>query len=288
MKTFPKISIVTASYNLGKFLEETILSILNQNYPNLEYIIIDGGSSDNSIDIIKKYQSRLAYWISEPDQGLYHALQKGFEKSTGEIMGYLNADDILHQKSLFILADIFSKHPHVKWLQAHNTIIDEQSRIIHQGAPYNYTKYHFYLRDHLKNGQIRPFGTIQQESTYWKRDLWAKAGGYIGQQCKLAGDFELWMRFFRYEPLYLTTALVGAFRTRSGQLSDVQLNNYWAEAEQILKQELKRLSYEEVNALKYIRLYRKFINKIPWIRTKALFNHKYTDLLRARFVYPNF
>ena len=86
----PKISIITPSYNDSRYLEETISSVLSQNYPNLEYIIIDGGSTDGSVDIIKKYADRLAYWISEPDNGLYHALQKGFEKSTGSLIHQLD------------------------------------------------------------------------------------------------------------------------------------------------------------------------------------------------------
>jgi glycosyltransferase involved in cell wall biosynthesis len=89
----PKISIVTPSFNQGMFLEKTILSVLEQGYPNLEYIIIDGGSSDNSVEIIKKYEKHLAYWESEPDQGQSHAINKGFERATGEIFGWLNSDD---------------------------------------------------------------------------------------------------------------------------------------------------------------------------------------------------
>jgi len=91
---WPKISIVTPSYNQGDFLEETIQSVIRQNYPNLEYIIIDGGSSDGSVEIIKKYEECLTYWISEPDLGVYDALNKGLERSTGEIIGFINSDDV--------------------------------------------------------------------------------------------------------------------------------------------------------------------------------------------------
>lgn len=91
---YPKISIVTCSYNQGHFLEETILSVIGQHYPNLEYIIIDGGSTDNSVEIIRKYEKHLAYWVSEKDEGQTAALNKGFSKATGSILGWLNSDDV--------------------------------------------------------------------------------------------------------------------------------------------------------------------------------------------------
>src|SRR5450432_2242376 len=90
---YPTISIVTPVFNQIDFVEDCIRSILDQNYPNLEYIIIDGGSTDGTTDIIEKYTDQIQYWISEPDHGIYHALQKGFQRSTGEIMGWLNSDD---------------------------------------------------------------------------------------------------------------------------------------------------------------------------------------------------
>lgn len=97
---WPKISIVTPSYNQGQFIEETILSVLNQNYPNLEYIIIDGGSTDNTVEIIKKYEDRITYWISEKDKGQAHAINKGFEKATGVIRAYLNSDDVYYPNAI--------------------------------------------------------------------------------------------------------------------------------------------------------------------------------------------
>ena len=105
----PKISIVTPSFNQGQFIEETILSVLEQNYPNLEYIIIDGESTDNSLNIIKSYSQNLAYWVSEPDTGQTHAINKGFSKASGEIFMWLNSDDILLNGSLIEIAKCYKK-----------------------------------------------------------------------------------------------------------------------------------------------------------------------------------
>ena len=107
----PKISIVTCSFNQAHFLEEAITSVLGQDYPNLEYIIIDGGSTDGSVDIIRKYSDQLYYWVSEPDRGQTHGLIKGFARATGEIQGWLCSDDLLEVGSLREVGQFFIEHP---------------------------------------------------------------------------------------------------------------------------------------------------------------------------------
>src|SRR5579872_1323282 len=119
-----KISIITPSFNQSNFIEQTILSVLNQNYPNLEYFIIDGGSSDNTLNILKKYDKHIK-WISEKDKGQANAINKGLTMATGEIITYLNSDDTYENKSLFIINDYFLAHKSCKWLCGTYKIVDE-------------------------------------------------------------------------------------------------------------------------------------------------------------------
>ena len=130
-----KISIVTPSYNQGHFIEETIKSVLDQQYSNLEYIIIDGGSTDNSVEVIKKYAKHLTYWVSEPDRGQSHAINKGFHRATGECLTWLNSDDWYVNDALKVFADGLQSNPHFGMVVGAGTIVDANSRVIHQSIP---------------------------------------------------------------------------------------------------------------------------------------------------------
>jgi glycosyltransferase involved in cell wall biosynthesis len=243
---FPKISIITPNLTGSSHLETTILSVIDQKYPNLEYIVIDGGSTDGSLGIIEKHSAFINHWESEPDSGLYHAIQKGFEKSTGEIMGWVNSDDILCLNSLFSIAEIFSVNPAIMWIQGYPTVIDNQNRIVYQRPPV-FSKLNFYLKDY-KDGRF-----IQQESTFWTRTLWELAGGSISQDYRYAGDFELWIRFFNFSKLFLTSAILGSFRMRNdGQLSVLNYHNYLDECDQIIDRNFQFLSEQEMADLKRI------------------------------------
>lgn len=238
---FPKITIVTPSYNQGKYLEDTILSVLSQGYPNLEYIIIDGGSTDESVEIIKKYEKQLAYWVSEKDEGLYHGLQKGFDKSTGEIMAWLNADDMYHKKSLFLIANLFEKFENVQWIMGSNTFFNEN------GNPFLYDDQPLAQRWSQKRLLLFNADFIQQESVFWKRDLWKRAGSFIEQNYSLAADFELWLRFFRYEKLYSTSFMLSGFRLRNeNQKSFNQRNQYLGQVQTLIEHE-KEISANNLN-----------------------------------------
>ncbi|MGM1056428.1 MAG: glycosyltransferase family 2 protein [Bacteroidota bacterium] len=247
---FPKITVVTPNYNQVNFIEFTIQSVLNQDYPNLEYIIIDGGSTDGSIEIIKKYENKLHSWVSEPDNGMYDAINKGFSKSSGEIMCWINSDDVLWENSLQFVANAFATNLQVQWLQGFPSVIDENGIVTYQREPI-YSKFNFYLFNHLKN-----FSFIQQESTFWKRELWEKAGGYLSLEYQLASDFDLWMRFFNSGEMYCTKTQLGAFRIREGQKSSDK-TLYLKEAKISLFNNYKKLKFKDRLIIQVLVLFEK-------------------------------
>ncbi len=137
MTRYPKISIVTPSYNQGRYIEQTIQSVLDQNYPNLEYIIIDAGSTDNTVEIIKKYEQHISYWVSEKDNGQTDAINKGFVKCTGDIFNWLNSDDYYEPGTFFKLAEIFTANPTINIVCGKEWGFNDANpseRILHPGS----------------------------------------------------------------------------------------------------------------------------------------------------------
>ncbi|MBF0568941.1 MAG: glycosyltransferase [Nitrospirae bacterium] len=202
----PKITIVTPSFNQGAYLEQCILSVITQGYPNLEYIIMDGGSSDNSVEIIKKYQRHITYSKSAPDAGQYAAIDEGLRRATGEIMGWLNSDDKLHAGALWIVSLVFRAFSEVRWIMGRPTVWDESGMLTTALEPIPLWSRKMYLEGHIGPPHI------QQESTFWRRQLWQEAGGYLDTTLRYAGDMELWARFFRTAALYSVEALIGGIR----------------------------------------------------------------------------
>jgi glycosyltransferase involved in cell wall biosynthesis len=275
--TYPKISIVTPSYNQGQYLEQTILSVIGQNYPNLEYIIIDGGSTDNSIEIIKKYERYLAYWVSEKDKGHYHAVQKGFDKSTGEIMSWLNSDDILQINSLWIVAEIFDNHKDIEWISGLPALIDETGRLVTVAHLPKWNKYRYYRYD---------YKYIQQEGIFWRYSLWEKTCKYINLNYTLASDLELWLRFFQYTELYYVETIIGCFRMRNqNQRSLEMMDQYLKEANQIIDNHTLKTS--EKKELSRVLLIEKICKILPLIKSWNWFMNKfYYNSLVFRFPKP--
>jgi len=219
----PKISIITPSLNQGKFLERTILSVLSQNYPNLEYGIVDGGSTDGSVKIIKRYAANLKFWESRKDKGQWDAINKGFARTNGEIMTWLNGDDILMPGSLNLVANIFNQLPHVEWISGIPTTINEEGFIMHVGfKPAYFRKFIVWGFHHGA-----ALGYIMQEGTFWRRNLWEISGGNV-IEANYRMDYELWKRFAIYSPLTPVLTSLAAFRLNPNRKT-LNFNSYFKE-----------------------------------------------------------
>lgn len=216
----PKISIVTPSYNQGRFLEKTIRCILLQGYPNLEYIIVDGGSTDNTLDIIQKYEPWVTYWISESDTGMYNALNKGFAEATGEIMGWSPTGDLYDPDTLNIVGQIFAQLSKVEWLTSmYKVKCGEDGAETARYRVDGFSRRAFRKGLNFLSGSVFARYMVQQQSTFWRRSLWEKSGGSLNEAMKGAGDFELWSRFYNHATLYGVERALGVFMTHAGQES---------------------------------------------------------------------
>jgi glycosyltransferase involved in cell wall biosynthesis len=250
LSVLPRISVITPCYNQVGFIEATLRSVLEQGYPNLEYIVMDGGSTDGSAAIIEKYAPYLTYWQSQRDNGQYDALNQGFQRSTGEIMGWINADDMLHRNALWAAVEIFREFPQVEWLMGFPMTLNSKGGIAspHRGEIPRWSRRRF----------LKDCRWIQQESVLWRRTLWARAGGYVSTAYAHAGDLELWTRFFRAAQLYTTTALIGGFRISANQKTRTVMETYMSEAQQILAAET--YSPADRAALAKIRFFDRYLS----------------------------
>jgi glycosyltransferase involved in cell wall biosynthesis len=200
-RPWPKISIVTPSYNQDQFIEETIRSVLLQGYPNLEYIIIDGGSTDNSVEIIKKYSPWLTYWVSEPDRGQSHAINKGFSRARGEIFSWLNSDDFLLPRALSYIVEARKKDPSaVAWVGGCYCTTPE-GRIVAEIVPRGLE------RDRMANWGHD--GWFFQPSCFFAAWAWQKTEG-LDESLHYAMDLDLWIRFAGLGPFKLVPSFLSA------------------------------------------------------------------------------
>ena len=237
-RPLPRISIVTPSYQQAVYIEETLRSVLDQGYPDLEHIVIDGGSSDGTVDILRRYAPRFAYWESSRDRGQYDAVERGLRRATGEVMGWLNSDDLHFPWTLRAVAGIFAAYPEVEWICSL-----EAGHLDKLGMCAAWNPVGGYAREAFLDGRFlghRPSvptvgqrGWMQQEAMFWRRGLWERSGARLGDQ-KLAADFDLWARFYEHAELVGVGTPLALFRFHPDQRS-TKMDEYVGEAEKALE-----------------------------------------------------
>ena len=215
LTSHPLISIVTPSYQQGAFIERTIQSVLKQAYPNLQYIVQDGGSSDSTVSVLKRYEDRLFSWISRKDSGQSQAINLGFHQTNGDIMAWLNSDDLLMPGALNAVVHYFNLHPDIDVVYGNRLLVDENDMEIGR----------WILPGH-SNDALSWADYIPQESLFWRRRIWDKVGGSVDESFRFAMDWDLLVRFreagarFGHIPKFL-----GAFRVHGQQKTSAAIND---------------------------------------------------------------
>jgi glycosyltransferase involved in cell wall biosynthesis len=255
MASWPRIALVTPVFNSVKYLEPTIRSVLAQGYPNLDYFIVDGGSTDGTLEVIRKYESQISGWMSEPDNGMYDALNKGFARTSGEIMGWISATDMLQLGGLSVAASVFRDLPEVEWITGRPTIFSDEGMTVMILAQTRWSRYRFLA------GANR---TIQQESTFWRRSLWEKGGGRVDASRRWAADFELWVRFFRHAQIYPVDALIGGFRIHGDSLGLQDMEACYRIHDEFIEAELN--SFPAEKSIRLLRRIGRAVKPIPIVR----------------------
>ncbi|UTW05539.1 glycosyltransferase (plasmid) [Amphritea atlantica] len=266
------IAIVTPSFNQAPFIEETIRSVLDQQYPEIQYAVIDGGSTDGSKEIIESYSDQLHYYVSEPDRGHAHALNKGFSNTDCEIMAWINSDDKYTPRSLQTICQIFEQFPEVEWITGFNAYWNKDGVLT--TAQRNTKNIYDYLTGN--------FRWIQQESTFWRRSLWQKAGGYIDENQRYMIDGELWSRFFQHAELYSVDAILSGYRIHDANRAHQHASECQLEMASIIDTMKTKLPAGINNTARLINKL-KIIKKIPVIN-----NFNFTKLIPTSHLEKHF
>ena len=205
----PRITIITPSYNQGQFIEETIQSVLGQQYANLEYMIIDGGSNDNTVDIIKKYEKHISYWCSEKDSGQANAINKGFARATGDILMWLNSDDMLMPNILQLIAKKYVENPNALYFGNCLHFRHQENALISSGS--NVTAEH-------KNNPLSEVDFIIQPSSFWSKEIWENIG-LLSEELHFGFDWEWFLRVEKKYPLIPISECISLYRIHDAHKS---------------------------------------------------------------------
>jgi glycosyltransferase involved in cell wall biosynthesis len=222
MTNLPLVSIITPSFNQAAYLEETINSVLSQDYlqkgGQVEYILVDGGSTDGSLEIIQRYAGRLAWWVSEPDGGQTDALNKGFAHAHGQILAWLNSDDTYLPNAVSEAVATLQNHPESGMVYGDANLVDERGQVLGR-FPARQTDYR-----RLRRGYVH----IPQQAAFFRRSLWQQVGP-LDPSFYFAMDYDLWVRLARLAPLHYTPRLWANFRLHASGKSVVADERCWPE-----------------------------------------------------------
>lgn len=245
LSRYPSISIITPSYNQGSFIERTLLSVLNQRYPNLQYYIQDGNSTDCTLEVLRKHQHEIFGWASETDKGQAQAINRGFTKTSGEIMGWINSDDLLLPGALNTVANYFNHHPEIDVVYGNRLMIDEQDMEIGR-----------WIMPKHENRVLSWVDYIPQETLFWRRRIWDKIGGKLDESFRFAMDWDLLVRFrdagakFAHIPLF-----IGAFRIHEMQKTSAQLDDLGRQEMDLIRKRLLGKVPTDQEILRTVRPY---------------------------------
>jgi glycosyltransferase involved in cell wall biosynthesis len=244
----PAVSLVTPSFGQGRFLERTILSVLAQDYPALEYFVQDGGSDDETADVLKRHEKSLAGWAMESDSGQSQAINRAFARTRGDIMAWLNSDDLLLPGALRSVGRFFHQHPEVDVVYGDRLLIDENDREVgrwvlpgHDGALLSW------------------LDCIPQETVFWRRRIWDRTGGQVDESFRFAMDWDLLLRFraagavFAHLPRFL-----GAFRVHESQKTNAAIAAVGLEEMNVLR---KRALGRVPGRLEFLRAIAPYISR---------------------------
>jgi len=230
---FPKISIVTPSLNQSRFLEAAINSVVSQKYPDFQYFVMDGGSSDGSVEIIRKYSDRIDFWRSGDDRGQADAIYQGFERSSGDILGWLNSDDLLLPGCLEKVGSYFAKHPEIDCVVGGSILIDESgtSLGIVDGKP----AFNLGTVQNFRKLLLWECGGFYQPASFWRRNAFFDEGGF-DRELSFCFDYDMYLRLARRGPFGLIEDFLASFRVHSTSKTNTMSDVWRTERDAVLKQ----------------------------------------------------
>ena len=243
MSALPRITIITPSYNQGEYIEQTISSVLDQDYPDLEYIVMDGGSTDQTLALLRKYEPKLI-WVSEADRGQSHAINKGMQRATGEVIGYLNSDDQLMPGALLKVGRYFQDHPQAFWVTGKCRTVNDAEKDIRKPI----TLYKNFWLSTRSSAPLSVLNYVYQPATFWRREAMEKVG-YFDESRYYAMDYDYWLRLRKHYRLWFLDETLACFRVHPASKGSSSAKSQFDEQLQVARQHVSSHMLLKLHAL---------------------------------------